>query len=211
MGINSVHSRFGGWGTIVVTLALAAASGCSSSAPHVANATPSAIAYHAVSDYLPLDDNTVMSFETETEGSAERGLLIMQVTRPRPNVVELNIGGRIRRLDLTADGVKIVEGGWLLKKPLEVGATFPGQNGPVRVKSIHTAIDVPAGHFKDCVETEEIGPAAHTLTTFCPLAGITLLDVESMSVTNPERVVARLKAYGPRVDVGNDQVRLVPK
>jgi hypothetical protein len=81
----------------------------------------------------------------------------------------------------------------------------------VRVKSIHIVIDVLVGHFKDCVETEEIGPSAHTLTTFCPLAGITLLDVESMSVTNPERVVARLKAYGPRVDVGNDQVRVVPQ
>jgi hypothetical protein len=185
--------------------------GCGSSAPHVADATPSAVAYHGVSDYLPLENDTVLSFETETEGTAERGLLIMQVRRPRPNVVELDIGGKIRRLDLTSDGVKIVEGGWLLKKPLEVGATFTGQNGPVRVKSIHTAIDVPAGHFTDCVETEEVSPAARTLTTFCPLVGIALLDVESMSVSNPERVTARLKAHGPRVDVGSDQVRVVPK
>jgi hypothetical protein len=152
-----------------------------------------------------------MSFETELEGSADRGLLIMQVTRPRPTVVELNIGGKVRRLDLTNEGVKIVEGGWLLKKPLEVGATFTGQNGPVRVKSIHTAIDVPAGHFTECVETEEISPASRILTTYCPHAGIALLDVESMSVSNPERVITRLKAYGPRVDVGHDQVRVVPQ
>jgi hypothetical protein len=185
--------------------------GCGGSTPRVADATPSAVAYHGVSDYLPLENDTVLSFETETEGTAERGLLIMQVRRPRPNVVELDIGGKIRRLDLTRDGVKIVEGGWLLKKPLEVGATFTGQNGPVRVKSIHTAIDVPAGHFTDCVETEEVSPAARTLTTFCPLVGITLLDVESMSVSSPERVTARLKAHGPRVDVGSDQVRVVPK
>lgn len=195
-----------------MTAGLGQAWGCGGSSPsRVADATPSAIAYHGVSDYLPLENNTVMSFETETEGSAERGLLIMQVRRPRPNVVELDVGGKIRRLDLTKEGVKIVESGWLLKKPLEVGATFVGQNGPVRVKSIHTAIDVPAGHFTDCVETEEISPAARTLTTFCPLVGITLLDVESMAVSNPERVTARLKAHGPRIDLGGDQVRVVPK
>lgn len=181
------------------------------SLPRPADATPSAIAYHGVSDYLPLEDNTVMSFETETEGSADRGILIMQVTRPRPKVVELNIGGKIRRLDLTDEGVRIVEGGWLLKKPLEVGATFAGQNGQVRVATIHVSVDVPAGHFKECVETEEIGSAARTITTYCPHVGIALLEVESMSVKNPERVTARLKTHGPRIDLGADQVRVQPQ
>jgi hypothetical protein len=182
-----------------------------SSTSQVANATPSAIAYHGVMDYLPLDDNTVMSFETETEGSAERGILVMQVRRPRTNVVELDVGGKIRRLDLTSDGVKIVEGGWLLKKPLEVGATFPGQNGAVRVVSISRSVDVPAGRYKECVETEELGPGARTVTTFCPLVGIALLEVESLAVDNPGRVTARLKSHGPRVDLGKDQVRITPQ
>ena len=152
-----------------------------------------------------------MSFETETEGQSERGLLIMQVHRPRPKVVELNVGGKIRRLDLTDEGVKIVGGGWLLKKPLEVGATFVGVNGPVRVKSIHTTADVPAGHFEECVETEEVSPAARTITSFCPLVGIAFLEVESMAVDNPERVTARLKSHGKRVDLGRDGVQVVPQ
>lgn len=199
--------RFG-----VCAAVLALASDCGGNAlPRAADATPSAIAYHGVSDYLPLEDNTVMSFETQAEGSADHGLLIMQVTRPRPNVVELNVGGKIRRLDLNNDGVRIVEGGWLLKKPLEVGATFAGQNGQVRVTTIHMSVDVPAGHFKECIVTEEIGPAARTTTTYCPHVGIALLDVESMAVDNPERIVTRLKAYGPRIDLGRDQVRVDPK
>jgi hypothetical protein len=175
----------------------------------VADATPAAIAYHGVSDYLPLDDNTVMSFETETEGSAERGLLVMQVRRPRPKLVELTVGGKIRRLDLTDEGVRIVESGWLLRRPLEVGATFTGQNGSVRVSSIQRTVDVPAGHFRECVETVEIGPTVRTLTVFCPHVGIALLEVDSMSVNEPERIVARLKSYGKRVDLGGDQVRVL--
>jgi hypothetical protein len=206
---NPTKRRFCVVLAIPITLGMLACG--ASNRPHVANATPSAIAYHGVSDYLPLLDNTVMSFETQTEGSAERGLLVMQVRRPRPNVVELDVGGKIRRLDLTDEGVKIVEGGWLLKKPLEVGATFPGQNGQVRVSSIMRSVDVPAGHFKECVETEETGPGTRTVTTYCPLVGITLLEVESLAVSNPERVIARLKAHGPRVDLGGDQVRVQPK
>jgi hypothetical protein len=201
------------WVALTVSAWLASIfSGCGGDAlPRPADAAPSAIAYHGVSDYLPLEDNTVMSFETEAEGSAEHGLLIMQVRRPRPNVVELDVGGKIRRLDLTSDGVKIVEGGWLLKKPLEVGATFAGQYGKVRVSSITRSVNVPAGQFKECVETEEVSAAARTLTVYCPHAGITLLEVESLGLDNPERAIARLKSFGPRVDVGGDQVRISPK
>ncbi|HEY5960759.1 MAG TPA: hypothetical protein VIV60_29595 [Polyangiaceae bacterium] len=203
------------WATITsivsaIGLAMGSLTACGGSAANrVADATPSAIAYHGVSVYLPLDDNTVMSFETETEGSAERGLLVMQVHRPRAKVVELNVGGKIRRLDLTDVGVRIVESGWLLKQPLEVGATFVGQNGAVRVSSIHRSVDVPAGHFNDCVETIEVGPTVRTLTVFCPHVGIALLEVESMAVNEPERVVARLKSYGKRVDLGGDRVRVL--
>lgn len=191
------------------TLILPMATGCGqSSLPRPADPTRTEIAYHAVSDYLPLLDNTVMSFETETEGSPDRGLLIMQVHRPRPTVVELNIGGKIRRLDLLKEGVKTIEGGWLLKAPLEVGATFPGLSGQVRISSITRTIDVPAGHFKECVETVEISPQVRTVTTFCPLIGIALLEVDSMSVQNPEHITARLKAHGPRVDLGGDRVQI---
>lgn len=199
-----------GIGRSTLVAVCVACAGCSAEARHaqVPHATPAGIAYHAVADYLPLLDKTVMSFETETEGSADRGLLIMQVRRPRPNLVELAIGGKVRRLDLLKEGVKIVEGGWLLKTPLEVGATFVGISGNVRVSSITREVTVPAGHYRECVETVEISPEARTTTTYCPLVGIVLLEVDSMSVHNPEHVTARLKSHGPLVELGGDQVRI---
>lgn len=193
------------WATTLVT-ALSACGGAEHARPR--DATPSAIAYHAVFDYLPLLDKTVMSFETEIEGSEERGLLIMQVRRPRSDLVELTIGGKVRRLDLLKEGVKLIEGGWLLKAPLEVGATFVGMSGNVRVSSITREVAVPAGRYKECVETVEISPEVRTTTTFCPLVGIVLLEVDSMSVQNPERVTARLKSHGPLVDLGGDGVQI---
>jgi hypothetical protein len=203
--------RLGGWGAIVAAQLALCGCGGAPQRQGIAAPTPSSMASHSLSDYLPLENDTVMSFETETEGSVERGLLIVQVRRPRANVVELNVGGKIRRMDLTKEGVRLFDGGWLLKEPLEVGATFPGQNGKVRVSSTTREINVPAGHFRDCVELEETGRAAKTTTVFCPLVGITFIEVESLSLDTPERVTARLKASGPRIDLGGDQVRIQPE
>jgi hypothetical protein len=203
---NRTRTPLGALWVVTLVTALSACGGAEHARP--ADATPSAIAYHPVFDYLPLLDKTVMSFETETEGSDERGLLIMQVRRPRPSLVELNIGGKTRRLDLSKQGVKLVQGGWLLKTPLQVGATFVGMAGNVRVSSTTREISVPAGHYKECVETVEISPETRTTTTFCPLVGIVQLEVDSMSVQHPERVTARLKSHGPLVDLGGDRVQI---
>jgi hypothetical protein len=161
-----------------------------------------------VESYLPLIDNTVLSFETETEGVAERGLLVMQIRRPRPTVVELKIGDKIRRLDLLKEGVRVVESGWLLKLPLEVGATFTGQYGTVKVTRVNLTVQVPAGRFEGCIETEETTGTSRTLTRFCPTIGITELEVESLSTDAPGREMVRLKSHGPLVDLGQDQVKV---
>jgi hypothetical protein len=164
-----------------------------------------------VESYLPLIDNTVLSFETETEGSAERGLLVMQVRRPRPTLVELKVGGKTRRLDLLKDGVRVVESGWLLKRPLEVGATFTGQYGTVKVTRVNLTVVVPAGKFEGCVETEETTGTSRTMTRFCPTIGITELEVEALSTDAPGREIAKLKSFGPLVDLGKDQLQVSPQ
>lgn len=164
----------------------------------------------AVSNYLPLEKDTVLSFETEVEGSSERGLLVMQVRRPRPNLVELDVGGRPQRLDLVGEGVRVAEGAWVLRGPLEVGATFQGQTGLVQITSLTRKVTVPAGHFEGCLETLEQGAHARTRTVYCPGIGITELEVEGLSAAQPSREVARLKARGPRIDVGRSGVTVLP-
>jgi hypothetical protein len=164
----------------------------------------------AVSKYLPLEKDTVLSFETEVEGSADRGLLVMQVRRPRPNLVELDIGGHAQRLDLVAEGVRVAEGAWILKGPLDMGATFQGQSGLVQITSLERKVTVPAGHFEDCLETVEQGAHARTRTVYCPGIGITELEVDGLSTAQPSRELARLKSRGPRIDVGKSGVTVLP-
>lgn len=164
-----------------------------------------------VESYLPLIDNSVLSFETEVEGSPEKGLLVMQVRRPRLNVAELRIGSKVHRLDLLREGVRAIEGGWLLKLPLDVGATFAGKYGTVKVTHVNRTVKVPAGTFEGCVETEETTGSSRTLTRYCPTIGIAELEIESLSADAPAREVARLKSHGALVDLGQDQLKISPE
>lgn len=161
-----------------------------------------------VESYLPLLDSSVLAFETEQEGTAERGLLVMQVRRPRPNLAEVKIGQKVHRLDLVKDGVRVAEGGYVLKAPIEVGATFTGQYGSVKITHVNKQVTVPAGRFEGCVETEETTGTSRTTTSYCPTIGITLLEVESLSVDAPGREIARLKSHGPLMELGEDQVKV---
>jgi hypothetical protein len=94
--------------------------------------------------------------------------------------------------------------------PLEVGASFTGQYGTVKVTRVNLNVVVPAGHFEGCIETEETTGTSRTLTRYCPTIGITELEVESLSTEAPGREVARLKSHGPLVDLGQDQLKVSP-
>ena len=85
----------------------------------------------AVGRFLPLTDQTVLSYETKDEDTGERGTIILQVSRRSSGGVELNDGGRVTRLELAPDGVRYSTGGYWLKAPLEVGACWQGKTGKV--------------------------------------------------------------------------------
>ena len=156
--------------------------------------------------YLPLVDNTVYAYVTQAEGVAEQGVLMLAIKRPRPESVELSIGGRVQRLEIASDGVRHATGGWLLKAPLSAGARWKGSFGEVRVSSLDRAIEVPAGRFKGCLETvEEVqAPVPKRATTvFCPEVGIVLLQVEGTIEGEYGVERAALRSYGPRVDIND--------
>jgi hypothetical protein len=156
-----------------------------------------------VERYLPLRADTVLAYDTYQENTGERGVLMMQVRRPRLGTVELDVGGRIQRLELDRAGVRLVTGGWLLKAPLSPGARFKGQFGEVEVTSVTTTVQVPAGRFTGCVQTVEQSATAQrkVTTVFCPDVGITVLEAEGSVGEEYGRERAELRSHGKRVDL----------
>ena len=177
-------------------------SACGGTAQPKATAAPVGSGPTHTSEWLPLEDNTVLDFDTSVEGTSEKGRLVMQVSRPRGNRIELNVAGKIRRLEAKDEGVAIATGGWLLKQPFTVGATFQGLSGLVKIIAVDSSLAVPAGHYSHCIETEETTSTTTTRTTFCPGVGIAKLVIEGTTKGETRREIAELRFKGPRIDLG---------
>jgi hypothetical protein len=151
-------------------------------------------------------DGTVLAYESVDEESGSRGMFITRVRRRGDRRVELATGTKTKTLEIVSDGVVRAGGGYLLKKPGEVGAEWPGADGArVRVTSVDKAVSVPAGAFAGCVETvEERGGDARrrTTTVFCPDVGVVSIEVEAWAGAEHGLERAQLKSFGPAVDIG---------
>ena len=158
-----------------------------------------------VERYMPLKADTVYAFETSIENSGEKGVLMMHVDRPRANQAVLVVGGKAQRLEIEKQGIRLSNGGWLLKAPLSVAAQFKGQFGQVVIRSTDATVDTPAGRFTGCVETIEESTAVQkrVTTVFCPDIGIVALDAEGTIGDDFGRERAVLRSYGPRVDINS--------
>lgn len=186
-------------GLVVATLAF----GCGRATP-VASATGASAPATGPLRYLPLEDGTVFSYETETTPGNDRGLLVLEVRRPRPDTAELVVAGRVTRLSITPDAVSHAAGGFLLRAPLVAGAEWHGDFGHVRLTRVAARVTVAAGTFADCLETvEELATREsdkRTTTTFCAGVGIAVreTEVEQDGEHQSERIA--LKSFGKRFD-----------
>jgi len=160
--------------------------------------------------YLPLEDGTVYSYDTASEDRSDKGLLIVQIFRPRKGRADLRMGGRTERLELRPDGIAYLEGGYLLKGPISAAQTWRSKTGTVRVANLDEKVTVPAGEFNGCLrtveETREPGVERTVTSVFCPHVGLVSLDVEGASGEGHQRETAVLKSFGPRVDLSSDDV-----
>lgn len=158
-----------------------------------------------VERFLPLTDATVFAYDSLSEPSGEKGMLVLEVRRPRAELAELSVAGRVQRLEIDATGIRHLTGGWLLKLPLVLGASWRGDFGTVEVTSLDRKLSVPAGQFGDCLETVESASGAdfdkRTTTAYCPGVGIAQrrTDVESNEGNGVESLT--LRSFGPRVDL----------
>jgi hypothetical protein len=188
--------------TASIALALAYGFGCGSAPAPAITAAPTAAT--GLARYLPLEDGTVFSYETSTEPPTEPGLLILEVRRPRPNVAELVVAGRGRRLNVTESAVGHAAGGFLLREPLDVGSSWHGDFGRVRVTRVDFAVTVRAGTFAGCVETiEEVTTREgekRTTTAFCPGVGIAMRETEAEQGGQRQSERIALKSYGKKFD-----------
>lgn len=154
---------------------------------------------------MPLEDDTVYSYRTRIDTTNDTGLLVMRITRPRASRADLDVAGRVKRVEITPEGIRYVTGGHLLKLPLEPGATWEGRTGTVRVSSVDQAIDTPAGRFESCLETVEASEGGATMSrivsVYCPDVGLVSLDIEAEDATGYTREHAVLTSYGKRVDL----------
>jgi hypothetical protein len=155
----------------------------------------------AIERLLPLVHDTVYSYETYTEQNDEKGVLVMQVRRPRTDLAELDVAGRIQRVYFSERSAALATGGYLLKVPIVVGAEWVGHFGAVRVTSVDRRVKVPAGDFEHCVETVETLETAEvkkrTLTVFCPKVGIVMRETEGQAGADVMLERMELKSYGP--------------
>ncbi len=194
---------------LVASVSLLAA--CGGGAPQEPVApTPTGPQVSDVERYLPLVSDTVLAYDTENDLGA-RGVLMMQITRSRPDLAELRVAGRAQRLAITPEGIRQSEGGWVLKAPLSQGTRFKGDFGDVVVSAIGKRMSTPAGEFSDCIETIEKSSNKQVTTTYCRDVGIVELLVEGQVGEEYARERAVLKSHGPRVDLGTDLPPPPPK
>jgi hypothetical protein len=191
-------------GLPLATALLSIAVACSSPPPPEAAKKP--VAAEGVARYLPLEDDTVFAYDTVMEPGGERGLLVLEVRRRRPELAELVVAGRAQRLNVSSAAVELVTGGALLRAPLTLGASWRGDFGRVRVTNLSRSVTVPAGAFSDCLETVEEMTSSEgtkrTSTVYCPGVGITLreTEVEQGGAQGTERI--ELKSFGKRFVAG---------
>jgi len=88
-------ARFGMGAALVVL----GATGCAAKQPPKAEVAPAPVdSTSEIARYLPLENGTVFSYETTSESSGTRGMLIVQISRPREGSVDLRMGSKTERL-----------------------------------------------------------------------------------------------------------------
>ncbi len=154
---------------------------------------------------FPLEHNTVFSYAT-TDDAGTTGIYVIEVERPRQTMAELKVAGKAQRRYISADGIQVPGGGYVLHMPLTKDAEWRGEFGDVSIKSMSRSIKVPAGEFGNCLETfEEAETPAFTktaTTVFCPGIGIVyyLLEGEQNGAKVSQKL--ELKSFGPRFVAG---------
>jgi hypothetical protein len=164
-----------------------------------------AIATSSVDRLLPLRDRTQFAYESVNDDTGGAGMFVTRIRRASERIL-LTTGGITKVLEVRPDGIARAEShAYLLKSPVQLGATWPGEaGGTVRISAVDRTVRIPAGVFVGCVETTELrgGDARREITTvFCPDVGIATMEVEAWSGAEHALERATLRSFGVPVHI----------
>ena len=153
----------------------------------------------AVEQYFPLEEGRIYNYVTTENG--ETGMLVAKVHRTDASRGELRLSNATKRFVFAPGSVAYDTGAVILKAPLDVGATWPGEHGgTTRVATVDASPKVAAGSYSSCVQTIEEGgrpPGSKYATTYCPGVGMVLLEIHA----GGGEARAELKSYGLPVKI----------
>jgi len=180
--------------SLLCVLLLAGCGGAQSPGP----SGPGPEAY-APANLYPLGEGYVWSHEHD-DGIPDtpHATAVSRVIRHDGERYEVSNGSSSDSFEVRPGGIyQLGRSAWVLKAPIEVGATWPASGGrTARVTSLDERVEVPAGRFEACARIEESGGDAglSVVTIFCPGVGPVWTQVTQHSDLGgaPVEVVARL-------------------
>lgn len=184
---------------VVASWSLLAA--CGGEAAKGGAATPKvrAMSGSTFESYFPLEDGNI--FHYVTHDGTDTGMLVAKVVRKDATHGELRLSNAAKRFVFTPDGVAYDGGPYILKGPIDVGTSWPGEHGgTTKIVAVDVVADVPEGHHASCVRTVEEGgrpEGSRYETTYCPGVGMVLLVVSAGGAS----ARAELKSHGPPMKI----------
>lgn len=171
----------------------------SSGVPTVQSVSTKPPSGSSAEQYFPLEEGRVYAYATSENG--ETGMLVAKVHRSDATHGELRLSNATKRFVFTPEGVAYDGGAFILKAPLDVGTTWPGEHGgTAKVVSIDASPKVVAGSYSSCIRTVEEGgrpEGSKYVATYCPGVGMVLLEVHAAGA----EAKAELKSYGAPVKI----------
>lgn len=151
-------------------------------------------------DLYPLASGNAWSYDVDT-GESSTTLAVSRVETFDGRIAEVRTARTLLRYEVLPEGIRVPPGDeWVLRVPLEAGATWPGRGGrTARLVSMRLSVETRAGAFEDCVLVSESGGKLEleVRTVYCPRVGP--VSVESTMRSNLSdralTVSARLRGY----------------
>lgn len=127
----------------------------------------------------PMRDGYVWSYNVDT-GTGMNTFAVSRVVSAEGDRYAISNGGEEILYEVREGGIfRPQTGTWLLRAPIEVGASWETTGGlTARVTSVTESVDVSAGHYDGCVVVvEEGGDSGRRIrTTYCAGVGPTVVE-----------------------------------
>lgn len=168
----------------ITALLLASAAGCGGAPARPTGRTGPLRAR----ELYPMGEGYIWTHDVDTQTGIST-LSITRVTEAAPPrfVIQAD-GARDRHVyEIREEGIwDVDQDAWLIRDPLVLGETWSaGPSRTARITGVAQAVDVPAGHFEDCVEVtvENEQTQGRSRTVYCPEQGPAIVEYHQELMT----------------------------